>query len=116
MKSLTSFRYLYTFREKLLCSRHASLATQTGQKCSNCCLFLGSCIRLRGNNYHVVDETILVHAGLQAKADAQGFTALHVASNRGLLRITAALVKGGADMNSKDNEGDTPLLAALAGG
>ena len=57
-----------------------------------------------------------VAVGLQAKTDAQGFTALHVAANRGLLRITMALVEAGADLNPKDREGDTPLLAALAGG
>ena len=59
---------------------------------------------------------VCVAVGLQAKTDAQGFTALHVAANRGLLRITMALVEAGADLNPKDSEGDTPLLAALAGG
>ena len=90
--------------------------TQTVQKYSNCCLSLGSCTCLRGSNYYVTQETSLMHVGLQVKADAQGFTALHVASNRGLLRITAALVESGADLNCKDEEGDTPLLAALVGG
>ncbi|XP_070207420.1 E3 ubiquitin-protein ligase MIB2-like isoform X2 [Littorina saxatilis] len=51
-----------------------------------------------------------------AKSETQGFSALHLASNRGLLRVSVALVAGGADLNSKDKDGDTPLMSALAGG
>ncbi|KAL8587340.1 hypothetical protein ACOMHN_045587 [Nucella lapillus] len=51
-----------------------------------------------------------------AKCGTGTLTALHVAANRGLLRLTPALVDAGADINTKDKDGDTPLMAALAGG
>ena len=77
---------------------------------------LGFCMCLRGDNYYVANETNLLHDGWQAKTEAQGITVLHLASNRGLLRLTTALVEGGADLNCKDKEGNTPLMAALVGG
>lgn len=51
-----------------------------------------------------------------ATADAQGFTAVHVSANRGMLRLTQALVEGGANIDRQDKDGDTPLMAGLASG
>lgn len=51
-----------------------------------------------------------------ATAEAQGFTALHVATNRGFLRLTQQLVDHGAKLDQQDKDGDTPLMAGLAGG
>lgn len=38
-----------------------------------------------------------------------GWTALHEACNRGFLIIAALLIKGGADVNAKGLDNDTPL-------
>ncbi|KAK7471425.1 hypothetical protein BaRGS_00035913 [Batillaria attramentaria] len=51
-----------------------------------------------------------------ATAEAQGFTALHVATNRGFFGLSKALIEGGAKLNQQDKDGDTPLMAGLAGG
>lgn len=51
-----------------------------------------------------------------AIAGTDSMTALHIATNRGLQRVTAELLDAGADINARDKDGDTPLMAALAGG
>ena len=39
----------------------------------------------------------------------KGYTALHCSIVSGALKITEKLVKHGADVNARDNDGDTPM-------
>lgn len=45
-----------------------------------------------------------------------GLRPLHHACNKNLERVVRALIKGGADVNSKDENGDTPLHYAASRG
>ncbi|XP_025083296.1 E3 ubiquitin-protein ligase MIB2-like isoform X2 [Pomacea canaliculata] len=49
-----------------------------------------------------------------ATEQAQGLTPLHLATNRGLLSITRALIAAGANINKIDKDGDTPLIAGMS--
>jgi len=48
--------------------------------------------------------------------DAWGSTALHYAAQRGSQVCCLTLLTKGADVNAKDNEGNTPLAIALKSG
>lgn len=45
--------------------------------------------------------------------DAWGKTAIHRTAAKGLDQITVVLINAGADLNSQDNFGNTPLHAAI---
>ncbi|GFE54249.1 ankyrin repeat-containing protein [Babesia ovis] len=46
----------------------------------------------------------------------EGLTALHLAADRGHIKVVKCLLKYGADMNAVDDNNDTPLLVAAAAG
>ncbi len=48
--------------------------------------------------------------------DKWGSTALHYAAQRGSQVCSLTLITKGADVNAKDNEGNTPLAIALKSG
>ena len=52
-------------------------------------------------------------ANLDAKDNVKHCTALHMAARRGHVRIAEALLDCGADLESKDSAGDTPLRRAV---
>ena len=54
----------------------------------------------------------LLRAGANPNRGYKGVTALHVAMPEDLKDIAAALVAGGADVNAKADDGQTPLLLA----
>ncbi|GLJ12293.1 hypothetical protein SUGI_0188180 [Cryptomeria japonica] len=67
-----------------------------------------------GDLYHLKN---LIRAGEDpARADYDGRTALHLAASKGYEEITLFLIQAGADVNSIDKFGNTPLLEAVKGG
>ncbi len=67
---------------------------------------------------HVDIVGLLVERG-DAFSDEQtmdGFTPLHLASQKGHLNVINRLFELGASINEKDNDGWTPLRMACAGG
>jgi ankyrin repeat protein len=51
------------------------------------------------------------HASVNAKDDV-GYTALHLAASKGMLRVVEALLNRGADINAPTKGGDTALMLA----
>jgi ankyrin repeat protein len=43
-----------------------------------------------------------------------GMTPLHAAARKGLKKVVELLIHEGADVNAKDDDGDTPLDLALS--
>ncbi|KAJ5402677.1 uncharacterized protein N7487_008573 [Penicillium crustosum] len=64
----------------------------------------------------VVRYCIQSNSNLIHHANDMGATGLHLASEYGHEEIAEALCKAGADVNSTDTDGETPLIRAAAGG
>ncbi|KAF4766048.1 hypothetical protein HAV15_010340 [Penicillium sp. str.  len=64
----------------------------------------------------VVRHCIQFNSNLIRQANDMGATGLHLASEYGHEEIAEALCKAGADVNSTDTDGETPLIRAAAGG
>lgn len=67
---------------------------------------------------HAEIVDILLEKGTNTEyADNEGWTALHIASRKGDIRIASALVQiGGADLEVKNKSGSTPLMLAASAG
>lgn len=57
---------------------------------------------------------LLLENKTQIKANTDGWTPLHLATNRNYVEITELLLQYGADVHAKNNDGDTPAHLAAA--
>ena len=60
-------------------------------------------------------EFLLSHGAVGTISDSYGKCAIHVASERGLLRCLSVLVEGGVSLEVVDGQGQTPLSSAVTG-
>jgi len=54
------------------------------------------------------------HGGMMVEELRSGMTPLHAAARKGLKKVVELLIHEGADLNAKDEDGDTPLDFAYA--
>ena len=54
------------------------------------------------------------HGGMMVEELRSGMTPLHAAARKGLKEVVELLIHEGADVNAKDDDGDTPLDLALS--
>jgi len=67
-------------------------------------------------NVDIVNLLLLSGARVDDKTLDLGISALHIAAQEGFVQLTEALIKGGADVNKKNNIGATPLMMASVKG
>jgi len=70
---------------------------------------------VKDGNIKAVKQHLDAGADVNAKDDKFGFTPLHRAAGRGNKEVAELLIAEGADVNVKNEDGDTPLDAAIYG-
>jgi ankyrin repeat protein len=69
--------------------------------------------RTGADGAQVVRMLVMAGADVHEAAGVMRCTALHMAARRGNVAVAAALLDGGADIEARDRQGDTPLRRAV---
>ena len=64
------------------------------------------------NNYSLVAVLLLKRGADPKVGDGRGLLPLHYAAVQGMIAVVKALIAGGADVNAKTWDSETPLSAA----